>query len=158
MAKKWLQAITFLGVEYLEQPLPAQALQESFQLAKLYPNRIALDESIAQWESLKLIINQKWPGWLIIKPLLLGDINSFLLWRQHAKPKRLVYSSVFETMIGVNMLIDIVQSDLQAHNTAHGFGALDYLENDIYSYKFSGPKILKKLIIKKEFEQLWKPL
>jgi o-succinylbenzoate synthase len=98
--------ITFLEpfqevVEFIEQPLDRWDLEGMSMLSEQSPIPIALDESLSllrgdwDWESA--------PGnWLYVVKPSLGD----LLWMPPGMQDRIIWSSVFETGVGFQQLLD----------------------------------------------------
>ncbi|HTB63150.1 MAG TPA: o-succinylbenzoate synthase, partial [Opitutales bacterium] len=115
----WCDGLNTLGpaaskVEFFEQPLPPatgpQCWREQTRLAKVAPVPVALDESVAGWLALKRASVAKWPGPLVVKPALLGNPEDFKRWREQTQPD-LVYSSAFETSIGVQAALCLAAGD-----------------------------------------------
>jgi o-succinylbenzoate synthase len=98
-AKRWLETFEQYPIEYLEQPLPVEQFAAMQTLGETYGTPIALDESIANLQSLKDCHDRGWEGIYVIKPAIVGSprkLRDFL--RCHTLD--VVFSSVFETEIG----------------------------------------------------------
>ena len=154
---RWLD---FLGgfpdrVEFIEQPLPpgAEATMAAMGASSNVP--IGLDESLngpggGQW-----LRPGAWAGPLVIKPLLMGDLSA-LEARLRPVATQLVYSSVFETVFGLCLALDLVDR-LPASPYALGFdtaGAFD----DPLSPGFAGPRLEIGQLTKFELDEVWNRL
>jgi o-succinylbenzoate synthase len=98
-AKRWLEEFAIRPIEYLEQPLPVDQFAAMQTLGKTYATLIALDESIANLQSLRDCHDRGWMGIYVIKPAIVGSprqLQNFL----QCHPIDVVFSSVFETEIG----------------------------------------------------------
>jgi o-succinylbenzoate synthase len=98
-AKRWLAEFAIRPIEYLEQPLPVDQFAAMQTLGETYGTPIALDESIANLQSLKDCHDRGWAGIYVIKPAIVGSprkLQDFL--RSHVLD--VVFSSVFETEVG----------------------------------------------------------
>jgi o-succinylbenzoate synthase len=98
-AKRWLEAFEQYPIEYLEQPLPIEQFAAMQTLGETYGTPIALDESIANLQSLKDCHDRGWEGIYVIKPAIVGSprkLRDFL----QCHTLDVVFSSVFETEVG----------------------------------------------------------
>lgn len=130
MAQRWLAACDRLNaapqgctVEYLEQPLPPAQFEAMQHLAQGFKTAIALDESVATVAQLQACHRQGWPGVYGVKPAIAGSPDHLRrFWRQSAAP--LVFSSVFETVVGRRAALDLAAAYHQERGTttALGFG------------------------------------
>ncbi|MFK8183857.1 MAG: o-succinylbenzoate synthase [Phormidesmis sp.] len=107
-AHHWLDCCDRLGhrVEFIEQPLPPDRFDDLLKLAHRYKTPIALDESVTTLEHLKTHYFRGWDGIYVIKAAIFGSpsqLKQFCL----DYPVDLVISSVFETDIGRQALIDL---------------------------------------------------
>ncbi len=121
--KRWLAVLSeFRGkIEYLEQPLAVGQELAMAEVARASGIPIALDESLngrsgAHWLD-------AWEGPLVIKPLLMGDINA-LIRRLQPLAARLILSSVFETGVGLEN-VRVLAGALPELNYATGFDTVD---------------------------------
>jgi o-succinylbenzoate synthase len=87
-------------IEYIEQPLPVGQEVEMAGCAAASGIAIALDESVHGVDGLRWLTPGAWAGPLVIKPALMGDSQQ-LLERLRPVARQVVFSSVFETQIGV---------------------------------------------------------
>ncbi|WP_269541901.1 o-succinylbenzoate synthase [Cerasicoccus fimbriatus] len=116
-------------VDYIEQPLPVGREQEMFDRAKGMDVPIALDESIAGVESLIRLAGQFPQAVLIVKPSLLGSRGEYLRWRTGHPRNRVVYSTGFETAIGLKAVWELAALDWPPLAPA-GLDASSALEED----------------------------
>jgi len=97
-AQKWARHFhSEPRLEWFEQPLPADNLEELFKLAEEIP--VALDESLFHQPSLR----NKWQSWQVRRPLIEGDPRK-LLKELHEGIGYRVLSTAFETGIGLRWL------------------------------------------------------
>jgi O-succinylbenzoate synthase len=101
-AEHWLERCAERPVEYIEQPIAADARGVEDLLCGLandYPTPLALDESLAGEGEVDRWLAVGWPGVFVVKPLLLGDADGALARLAAAKAK-VVFSSALETAVG----------------------------------------------------------
>ncbi len=117
-------------IEFIEEPLAPSSLPKLIAYSQNSYLPIALDEQVSHFKRLKELTHQGWQGICIIKPAILGDYYHFI--EEHTKIKnQLIYSSAFETAIGVNALIHLAY--LEKTPQALGLGALHVIEKDSLS-------------------------
>jgi O-succinylbenzoate synthase len=164
----WLAHLRSLGravqaIEFFEQPLPlARSPRQALAQRRLFaasPVPIALDESITGLTALRRAHAARWPGPLVVKPSLLGDLAGFLAWRSRVKPD-LVYSSAFETSVGLHAAFWLASTDSHAGRRALGFGTLDAFPNDGLQLPTHapGPRLTPTALTADDFAQLWNRL
>jgi len=101
-AERWLSRCADRPIEFVEQPVAADARGADDQLAGLsgdYPVPIALDESIRGEGDVERWLEAGWPGYFVVKPALMGDVRGVLGKLARARA-RVVFSSSLETGIG----------------------------------------------------------
>ena len=134
-AHRWLDYCDRLGhrIEFIEQPLPPNRFDDLLKLAHRYKTPIALDESVTTLDHLKTHYFRGWEGIFVIKAAIFGSPNQL---KQFCLdyPIDLVISSVFETDIGRQALIDLTD-DLatllpNAPRRVLGLGTQQWLPND----------------------------
>ncbi|MEL6780132.1 MAG: o-succinylbenzoate synthase [Cyanobacteria bacterium J06597_16] len=134
-AHHWLDQCDRLGhrIEFIEQPLPPGSFCDLLKLANRYKTPIALDESVTTLDQLRAHYYRGWEGIYVIKAAILGSpsqLKQFCL--DH--PIDLVISSVFETDIGRQALIDLTRElDALMPYAPHrvlGMGTQQWLPND----------------------------
>jgi O-succinylbenzoate synthase len=162
----WIEHLRALGrdaraVEFIEQPLsPARtdvawAAQRRQAADSNIP--IALDESVSGLPALRHASG--WPGPLVVKPSLLGDLAGFLRWRGRVNPD-LVYSSAFETSVGLHAALWLAATDPRAGKRALGFGTLDAFADDGLQLPAHapGPTLTPSPLTAEDFADLWNRL
>jgi o-succinylbenzoate synthase len=114
-------------IEFIEQPLSPEAIEQTISLAQRYDTPIALDESVATFDRLQLVYDRGWRGIYVVKPGIAG-----FPWRLAAFITQyqldVVFSSVMETHIGAAAAIRLASS-LQLSRSL-GFGVDEWF-NDI---------------------------
>lgn len=143
-AAQWLQVCDSLGVEFLEQPLPGDQLDQMLTLTSRFQTPIALDESVATLRQLQDCYDRGWRGIFVIKPAIAGSprrLRQFC--RQHCL--RTVFSSVMETAIGRQAGLRLA-AELSSPDYAVGFGISHWFTED----GFNRPAAT--------FEELWNRL
>ncbi len=108
------------NIEFMEQPLPVEQLQEMLELSRFYATAIALDESVATLNQLTTCYAKGWRGIFVIKP---GIVGSPFRLKQFCQQHEIdaVFSSVFETAIGRQAALQLA-AKLSRQNRAVGFG------------------------------------
>lgn len=128
-AKKLLSVTdSFKAIEFIEQPLPPDNLAQMLDLSQEYSTPLALDESVASFQQLQFAHQQGWQGVFVVKASIMGFPSRLIKYcQQHSLD--VVFSSVFETEIGRNAVLNLAQQygDKPSGQTlrAVGFG-LDY--------------------------------
>jgi len=164
----WCDGLNSLGsaaraIEFFEQPLPPatgpQGWRELARLAAVAPVPVALDEGVAGWQALRRACTAKWPGPLVVKPSLLGHPDDFLRWRAQTRMD-LVYSSAFETSVGVHAALWLAAGDRRASQRALGFGTLDAFGDDGLQLPAHapGPNLALKKLSSADFVGIWNRL
>jgi O-succinylbenzoate synthase len=162
----WTRHLRNLGqaanaIEFLEQPLAAARMPKTQKPQRLFADDagvpVALDESVCGLAALKRMA--RWPGPLVVKPTLLGDLDGFLHWRKQSR-RDLVYSSVFETSVGLHAALWLAATDPEAGKRALGFGTLDALEADGLQLPVHapGPTLTPTPLAATDFDELWNRL
>jgi O-succinylbenzoate synthase len=101
-AERWLERCAERPVEFLEQPIAADAKGAADLLLGLagdWPTPLALDESVAGDGDIERWLGAGWPGVFVVKPSLLGDAATALEKLARAKAA-VVFSSALETAVG----------------------------------------------------------
>jgi o-succinylbenzoate synthase len=101
-AEHWLERCAERPVEFIEQPVAADARGAEDLLCGLahdYPTPLALDESLMGEGEVERWLAAGWPGVFVVKPSLLGDTAGVLARLAAAKAK-VVFSSALETAVG----------------------------------------------------------
>jgi O-succinylbenzoate synthase len=144
-ARAWVEFVrSEPRIEFLEQPLPVGHAG----YASLGPEKVALDESFLTPAGLA------WDGPVVVKPLLVGDWDRFLAWRQAEPTRPVTYSSCFETAIGRQGALWLAAQDRNVR--AIGFDTLGRFEMDGRERHAGGPAAWGALDIR--WEQFWQEL
>jgi len=114
-------------VDYLEQPLPVG--QEDVIFAQAEDAPVALDESVVGVDQLTEMAARYPRAVFIIKPSLLGSRAEYLRWRAANGLCRVVYSSCFETAIGLKAVWEMAALDWPPLSPA-GLDTVSAFEND----------------------------
>lgn len=80
-AIRFCKSIEKFNIDYIEQPLPADHLEDLYELRMHTSIKIALDESITNYESAYKIIENQSADIFVIKPMLVGgyaDTNKII--------------------------------------------------------------------------------
>ncbi|QYY36587.1 o-succinylbenzoate synthase [Ruficoccus sp. ZRK36] len=153
----WMAFLEDYPVEFLEQPLPPGEEASMAILAERYSVPVALDESLCQPGALTAFTELFPKGPFVIKPALIGSVKSYLSWRAFRPGVRVVYSSAFETAIGIEAALRLASMD-EHSSAAVGFGTLEYFPHeDGFSGHIYGPILTPGLPVD-AFERLWKRL
>lgn len=142
-------------IEYLEQPMPPgdeglmQELSEKFRIP------VALDESLNMPDRERWLLPDAWRGPLVIKPLLMGNISVLC---EQLKPLagQLVFSSVFETGIGLSLALNLADA-LPSTKHAIGFDTLSAFGDDLCGLSAS-PQIATEDRTALDPEAIWNRL
>jgi o-succinylbenzoate synthase len=99
-AQQWLETCSQeLRIEFIEQPLGVDSIEQMQELAKVYDTPIAIDESVATFTLIQAAYAQGWRGIYVVKPGIAGfpwRLAEFIT--QHQLD--VVFSSVIETNVG----------------------------------------------------------
>ncbi len=156
-AKRWLELLQGCDkIEFLEQPLPVECLQQMRGLAETHSTSIALDESTAGLNNLKDLVANDWKGPLVVKTSLVSSPEAFLKWSANC-PCPLVFSSTFETAIGFQAGLKLA-AEAGNSNFALGFGTNRFLAEDGLSLHGNGPELNPDLLSMEDFLQIWNRL
>lgn len=128
-ARQWLEETDKCRqIEFIEQPLSPTQLDIMLKLAQEYKTPLALDESVATLCQLKKCYEQGWRGIFIIKLLIAGSPRQLKTFIDENSLK-VVFSSVFETLIGKQAALNLVR-DLSDSDYALGFGINHWFKED----------------------------
>ncbi|MBW4665022.1 MAG: o-succinylbenzoate synthase [Chroococcus sp. CMT-3BRIN-NPC107] len=128
-AKLWLYLCDRTKIiEFIEQPLGVEQLEQILELSKLYKTAIALDESVATFNQLQACYQEGWRGIFVIKPSIIGFPSRL---REFCQKYNIdaVFSSAFETEIGRKAALNLAV-ELANPNRAVGFGIDNFLSPD----------------------------
>jgi o-succinylbenzoate synthase len=155
--KFWGEELKTLGaairaIEFFEQP--GMFHLNAANWAKAAPVSVALDESVTGSSARRNHHLKKWPGPLVVKPSLWGDVNDFIRWRAN---RDIVYSSVFETSIGLDALLNLAATDAGTGRRALGLGTLTAFADDGLQLPVHapGPTLAPSGLCAEDFLKLW---
>lgn len=129
-AEGWLARAAERPVEYVEQPVAAEARGAEDLLRGLaadYPVKIALDESLSGADDVARWLAAEWRGVWVLKPALLGEPAPLLAALAHAGAD-VVFGSALETAIGARAALRLAfawaarRAEPAAARRALGFG------------------------------------
>lgn len=124
-----LNKLSNFNIEYIEQP--TSELNDLVELSKQSSIPIAVDESIQNVEDAKYILEKTDIKFIVIKPMMLGFIDSIEIIKMANKiGKFVIISSLFESCVGRAGLI--LLASLVKNNTAHGLATADYLQEEVF--------------------------
>lgn len=116
-------------VEYMEQPLAIGREAEMARYGAGSGIALALDESLHGAGGERWLAAGAWPGPLVVKPALAGDCGE-LIERLRPVAARVVFSSVFETHIGLENALAVADA-LPEPGGAFGFDTSDTFEDSL---------------------------
>ncbi|ERN42209.1 o-succinylbenzoate synthase [Rubidibacter lacunae KORDI 51-2] len=128
-ARAWLAAADRAGnVEFFEQPLPPNCLEEMQQLDEQFLTAIALDESVATLGRLRACWDAGWRGEFVVKAAIAGSPTQVERFCQENAIAP-VFSSVFETEVGRRAALRLA-SAVSGTQRAVGFGVRHWFADD----------------------------
>jgi o-succinylbenzoate synthase len=128
-ASSWLSHCDRLDspIEFIEQPLDPLDRAGLIALSQQFVTPIALDESVTQLADLMSWAD--WPGPLVIKAAIAGSPRQLVeLCRDRKRDRTVVFSSVFETVIGRRSVLAFHQE--LGCDRALGFGVSHWLRTE----------------------------
>jgi len=155
--ESWIEVLSphLPRLDYLEQPLPPGEEQAMSEMAKASKLPIALDESLNMPGRERWLIPGAWEGPLVIKPLLMGNLSPLM---EQLRPLagQLVFSSVFETAVGLLHALDLADN-LPRMKYAIGFDTSAAFDDDLSGFA-PGPCVRVSERAKIDLEAIWKQL
>lgn len=152
-AVEWLKISDCIGIEFLEQPLPATEFDAMLQLSNEYSTIIALDESIAGINQLQACYKKGWRGVFVIKPAIAGSPK---ILRQfcHNHEIDAVFSTVFETAIGRDFALKL-SAELSKNNRAAGFGVAHWFNNNDFFSEAETHNFILNASCQLTYQNIW---
>lgn len=120
-AERWLERCAERPVEFVEQPVAADAKGARDLLLGLagdFPTKIALDESLVGDGDVEQWLGAGWPGILVVKLSLLGDAAGAIARLEVARAD-VVFSSALETAIGTRRSLRVAFAWAQKREEEH---------------------------------------
>lgn len=152
----WLDALDgHRGVEFIEQPMSPGMERRMHELTADREVAVALDESLSTVEGIRAALEHvRWAGPLVLKSALLG-FPAELIASVSGMPNSLVFSSVFETGIGLH-------SGLRLASAAGawmpvGYGTLGYFADDLNLFP-AAPHLDSTVVTAEGLEHLWQTI
>ena len=158
-AERWLSCSADRPVEFVEQPVAPGSRGASDHLLGLsadYPVPIALDESIRGDADVGRWLDAGWPGYFVIKPAQLGDVQG-VLGRLAKARARVVFSSSLETGMGAQAALRAAFA-WPGPTSALGFGVWPLFQDPAFDGPASGPFIRIEDVDRIDPEALWNAL
>ena len=111
-AKKIFHVIRNYNIDYVEQPFAPKNLKDVTRLREITEIKIALDESVDDFFSIKNVVEKKIVDTIIIKPTLIGGFNDIKKINEYCKKNnvRIILTSSFETEIAQNYIIHLISA------------------------------------------------
>jgi O-succinylbenzoate synthase len=137
-AERWLERCADRAVEFVEQPVAADArgaIDLLQGLAEDWPTPIGLDESLVSAGDVERWIGAGWRGVWVVKPSLFGDVAGVLAQLEKAKAN-VVFSSALETAVGARAALRWAMA-WRGEPRALGFGVWPLFTDA----RFDGPYI-----------------
>ena len=154
---RWLEFASEFPVEYIEQPMAKGMEREMSSIARDFPVKLALDESVCFVDDLKRWSDFHWEGVYVVKPSIAGSRQALLEELGNLPDHSVVFSSALESMIGASTALSLaIESGKQVR--ALGFGVEDLFLKDGVSLllgPFLQPNGLGSM---EDFEELWNTL
>lgn len=140
------------AIAFIEQPLGVGREALAGRVAQKARIRIALDESIASGEDLRgVLADLAWTGPIVLKSSVLGfphDQLSLL----RASPCQPIFSSAFETAIGLHSVLRVGAT--AGSTEAVGFGTIGYFADELSGYSNSAV-LASERVGAELFERIW---
>jgi O-succinylbenzoate synthase len=156
--EEWLAFLEDYPVEYLEQPMEPGNEASMAVLAERYAVPIALDESLCGPGALLGFTGLFPKGPFVVKPSLIGSVESYQAWRSFHSGVRVIYSSAFETAIGIEAVLRLAAQD-ESSSEAVGFGTLElFPHDDVLGGHPYGPTLTAGTMTTGDYEAIWKRL
>lgn len=115
--------------DFMEQPMAPGSELQMQRIAQKFDVDLALDESVADTEQLRRAIKGiEWRGPIVLKASILGAPGEIAHSLGNAQ-NRLVFSSVFET--GVGLLSALRLASVTGTNSPVGFGTMAFFADDL---------------------------
>jgi len=158
-AERWLERCAERPVEFVEQPIAADAKGAQDLLLGLagdYPTAIALDESVVGAGDVAHWLELGWPGVFVVKPTLLGDAATAIARLEKAKAA-VVFSSALETAVGAKAALRLAFA-FGGEPRALGFGVWPLFQNQRFDGPYQAPFIRPQDVLAIDEEAVWNAL
>jgi len=158
-AERWLERCAGRPVEFVEQPVAADArgaVDVLLGLAADYPVPLALDESLVGEGDVAAWLDRGWPGVFVLKPALMGETRAVLASLARAKAA-VVFSSALETLVGARTALQAAFS-WSGEPRALGFGVWPLFADPRFNGPAAAPFIRREDVERINPAQLWNAL
>lgn len=155
-AERWLERCAERPVEFVEQPVAADAkgaVDVLRGLAEDWPTPIALDESLAGDGDVERWIGAGWRGVWVVKTSLLGDVARTLARLEKAKAS-VVFSSALETAVGARAALEWAFA-WKGEPRALGFGVWPLFQDARCDGPYAAPFIRSEDVARIDAEAVW---
>ncbi|WP_233256724.1 o-succinylbenzoate synthase [Opitutus sp. ER46] len=166
LAERWLERCAERPIEFVEQPhhVPASAGEAALRrgddlllgLAHDFPTPIALDESVVGAGDVERWLALGWPGWFVVKPTLLGEVEPALA-RLRAAGATVVFSSALETAVGARGALRVAFA-WSGERKALGFGVWPLFADARFDGPVAAPFIREQDVARLDPEASWNVL
>ena len=158
-AERWLERCAERPVEFVEQPIAADAKGAAdllLGLANDYPTALALDESVMGASDVARWLDLGWPGVFVLKPALMGDAMAAVARLEKAKAP-VVFSSALETAVGAKAALRLAFA-FAGEPRALGFGVWPLFQDGRFDGPYLAPFIRAQDIAAINEEAVWNAL
>ena len=158
-AERWLERCAERPVEFVEQPIAADAKGADdllLGLARDHPTAIALDESVVSGGDVARWLECGWPGVFVLKPALLGDVTLTIEKLEKAKAS-VVFSSALETAVGAKAALQLAFA-FGGIPRALGFGVWPLFQDQRFDGPHQAPFIRPQDVAAINEEAVWNAL
>jgi O-succinylbenzoate synthase len=158
-AERWLERCAERPVEFVEQPIAADArgaMDLLMGLAGDFPTPLALDESLIGEGDVERWIGAGWPGVYVVKPSLLGDVGGVTARLEKAKAA-VVFSSALETAVGARAALRAAFA-WKGERRAAGFGVWPLFADARFDGPTAMPFVRREDVEHIEAEAVWNAL
>ncbi len=155
-AERWLERCADRSVEFVEQPVAADArgAEDLLRgLAEDFPTAIALDESIAGDGDVERWVGAGWRGVFVVKPSLLGDVDGAVAKLSRAKAA-VVFSSALETAVGAKAALRVAFA-WRGEPRALGFGVWPLFVDARCDGPMAVPFVRREEVERLDAEAVW---
>jgi O-succinylbenzoate synthase len=158
-AERWLERCAERPVEFIEQPIAADAKGAEDLLLGLagdFPTPLALDESVVSGADVTRWLALGWSGVFVLKPSLLGDAAAIVARLEEAKSS-VVFSSALETAIGAKAALRLAFT-FGGEPRALGFGVWPLFQDQRFDGPYLAPFIRPQDVAAIDEEAVWNAL
>lgn len=155
-AEKFLARCAERPVEFVEQPLAPDDEDGLLGLARDFPVKLALDESVVRLDAARHWQERGWPGIFVIKPALCGPLEELKEWIDETKAD-VVLSSALETALGRDAILRFALAG-GLTKRALGFGVGEVFGAAPWDGAPLGPLLDAASVATEAGEKLWNAL